>query len=177
MALLNDSKYGHSAENGVMSLNLLRSPSYPDPSADRAQHRFTYALYPHQGDFIQAGVYRQGYELNIPLAVVEAVQSAEGTSLLPDGLLQLDHPQVMVEAVKKAEDSDHLILRLYETAGAGAEARLSFGLDCRTIEEADLMEKPVKMLAEGSNELVLTFTPFEIKTLRVAFAGLEGGVK
>lgn len=177
VALLNDSKYGHSAENGVMSLNLLRSPSYPDPSADRAQHRFTYALYPHQGDFIQAGVCRKGYELNIPLTMVEAAQVTGGTSVLPDGLVQLDHPHVMVEAVKKAEDSGHLILRLYETAGTGAAARLSLGLDCRTIEEADLMEKPVELLAGESNELVLTFTPFEIKTLRVAFAGLEGGME
>ncbi|MBW4082549.1 glycoside hydrolase family 38 C-terminal domain-containing protein [Paenibacillus sp. S150] len=179
VALLNDSKYGHSAENGVMSLNLLRSPSYPDPTADRAKHRFTYALYPHQGDFIQAGVYRRGYELNIPLTMVQApAPSGSGKEYVRRiGLAQTDHPHVMIETVKKAEDSGHLILRLYETAGAGAEARLSFGLDCLTIEEADLLEKPAGMLAEQSNETVLSFTPFEIKTIRVAFAGTEGGVE
>ncbi|MGG6310260.1 alpha-mannosidase [Paenibacillus macerans] len=172
VALLNDCKYGHSAENGVLDLNLLRSPAYPDPKADQAEHKFTYALYPHAGDFIQAGVYRKGYELNVPVTLAEAlVPSGGGKKMIqPACLAQIDHPHVMVEAVKKAEDSDHLILRLYETAGAGAEARLSLGLDCRTIEEADLLENPTGMLAERTNEVSLSFTPFEIKTIRVALA-------
>ncbi|ANS74105.1 alpha-mannosidase [Paenibacillus yonginensis] len=172
VALLNDSKYGHSAENGVLDLNLLRSPSYPDPKADQAEHKFTYAVYPHSGDFIQAGVYRKGYELNIPLTVAEAQESSaqEAEFIQPFSLVRLDHPNLMLEAVKKAEDSDHLILRLYETAGAGAETSLSMGLNCRTIEEADLLENPVGLLAEQTNEIKLSFTPFEIKTIRVAFA-------
>lgn len=108
MALLNDSKYGHRAEGSVLDLNLLRSPGYPDPQADRAGHRFTYALYPHAGDFIQAGVYRKGYELNIPLASVEAISVTAQDSVKADGslgtkpLLSVDHPNVMVEAVKKS---------------------------------------------------------------------------
>ena len=40
-ALLNDSKYGHRAKNGLISLNLLRAPTYPDPTADRGTHTFT----------------------------------------------------------------------------------------------------------------------------------------
>ena len=45
-ALLNDSKYGHRAKNGLLSLNLLRAPTFPDKTADRGSHRFTYAFCP-----------------------------------------------------------------------------------------------------------------------------------
>ena len=45
-ALLNDSKYGHRAKNGLLSLNLLRSPTFPDKTADRGIHAFTYAFTP-----------------------------------------------------------------------------------------------------------------------------------
>ena len=45
-ALLNDSKYGHRAKSGLLSLNLLRSPTFPDKTADRGSHRFTYAFPP-----------------------------------------------------------------------------------------------------------------------------------
>ncbi|MBW4840492.1 MAG: alpha-mannosidase, partial [Paenibacillaceae bacterium] len=177
VALLNDSKYGHRAEGGVLDLNLLRSPGYPDPQADRAEHRFTYAVYPHAGDFIQAGVYRKGYELNIPLTLAEAIPTTAQADGAADNhtqqslpLVIFDHPHVMVEAVKKAEDSNHLIFRLYETAGAGADGELSFGPACRTIEETNLLEELTSLLAEDTNQIRLQFTPFEIKTIRVQLA-------
>jgi alpha-mannosidase len=93
----------------VLDLNLLRSPSYPDPEADRAEHTFTYSLYPHMGDHVQAEIYKRGYELNVPLRVV-AVQASSGTGKRPESysFLQPSHPNVMVETVKKAEDGDEL---------------------------------------------------------------------
>lgn len=89
---------------------------------------------------------------------------------LPETFIHLDHPNVMIEAVKKAEDSDHLIVRLYETAGAGAKARLSLSMDCQTMEETDLLENVTGLLAERKNEVCLCFTPFEIKTIRIKLA-------
>ncbi|MNN83870.1 hypothetical protein D3C81_2009630 [compost metagenome] len=76
----------------------------------------------------------------------------------------------MVESVKKAEDSDHLIVRLYETAETEAQGVISFGLQCLSIEEADLMENPIRVLRNNDSRAELHFTPFEIKTLRVRFA-------
>ena len=70
VALLNDSKYGFKAQGNVLDINLLRSPSHPDPVCDRAQHQFIYSLLPHEGDFVQAQVYKEGYVLNVPLRVV-----------------------------------------------------------------------------------------------------------
>lgn len=178
VALLNDCKYGHRAEAHVLDLNLLRSPSYPDPAADRARHEFRYALLPHEGDFVTAGVSRRGYEFNMPLVVAEGAASGEAAGAAgQDGFakrrelewLAVDHPHVMIEAVKKAEDSGDVVIRLYESAGGAATARLAFGLPCLEVLETNLMEEDAGFapLALEGNGISLSFRPFEIKTVRL----------
>src|SRR5690606_31146936 len=92
VALLNDSKYGHKIKGHTIDLNLLRSVPYPGPRlvaddavapgephpayTDQADHTFRYALYPHAGDGLEAGVVRAAYEFNIPLQVVDAAPLA-----------------------------------------------------------------------------------------------------
>ncbi|OME90803.1 MULTISPECIES: alpha-mannosidase [Paenibacillus] len=171
VSLLNDCKYGHRAINNVLDLHLLRSSSYPDPVADRAEHKFTYSLYPHQGNHVQAEIYRRGNELNIPLRMISS-------SSLPDmpedklphtkAFLQPDHPHIMVESVKKAEDSNDIIVRLYETSGTQVKANLHIGLDASEAWTTDLMENIISPLPiDKKSEIALSFTPFEIITLRL----------
>ncbi|MDQ3793432.1 MAG: alpha-mannosidase, partial [Actinomycetota bacterium] len=80
VALLNDGKYGHSARGNVLGISLLRSPLYPDPLADEGEHRFTYSLLPHPGDWTEAGVTREAFALNSPLF---AAGAAPGEGALP----------------------------------------------------------------------------------------------
>lgn len=188
VALLNDCKYGHRAEDGVLDLNLLRSPSYPDPSADRAKHEFRYALLPHEGDFVRAGVARKGYEFNVAPVVAVGAKS-ESPAMPADAAesawaemaagraarrelrwIKLDHLHVMVETVKKAEDSGHVVLRLYESAGASARVRAAFGLPCLSADETNLMEEEARPLKLEDNGIELAFRPFEIKTIRLELA-------
>ncbi|MFH1742920.1 MAG: glycoside hydrolase family 38 C-terminal domain-containing protein, partial [bacterium] len=117
VALLNDCKYGHRVHENILDINLLRSPTHPDPKADRVRHRFTYALFPHAGDPYSGGVVRAGYELNVPLKSV-AVKSSKGALPVENSFIQVDAENIIVEAVKKAEDSNNVILRLYEAHGA-----------------------------------------------------------
>ena len=67
VALLNDGKYGHHALGNELGLSLLRSPVYPDPLADEGRQSFTYALYPHAGDWLTGGVLAEAEDLNQPL--------------------------------------------------------------------------------------------------------------
>ena len=107
-ALLNDGKYGHRAKNGLLSLNLLRSPTFPDKTADRGIHRFTYAFCPFEsGDL--AKVVREGYRLNNPLRITD------GGAF--DSFAAVDDAGVIVETVKRAEHGDGVVLRLYESLG------------------------------------------------------------
>jgi alpha-mannosidase len=168
VALLNDCKYGYRAEGNTLDLNLLRSPSYPDPEADRAEHYFTYSLYPHKGDHVEAEVYKRGYELNVPLRTVLTDAKAGFTRKEPEpfSLLRPGHPHVMIETVKKAEDDGDLIVRLYETAGSRLETTLELGFDVSEAWLADLMETRLERIPCVSGKLTISFTPFEIKTLR-----------
>lgn len=153
VALLNDCKYGYCVENGMIDMNLLRSPNYPGEQADIAVHTFSYALYPHAGDLAHSDVRQKSYEFNIPLRFGGKVEQ----------LVTVDNPNVIIESVKLAEDSDELVLRLYESRGVPAAASLRFG---RPVEKAvltDLMEEkeqPVDLSA-------VPFGGFEIQTIKV----------
>ncbi|OXM17130.1 alpha-mannosidase [Paenibacillus herberti] len=177
IALLNDSKYGHRAEGGELDLNLLRSPSFPDPEADRAEHKFTYSLYPHAGNHVEAGIYRQGYELNVPLRTYEVASGAmaasdaaaavggwqEGRSFLVTG-----HPHVMVESVKQAEDDGDIVVRLYETAGTRLHTKLQAGFPVGEAWLTDLLERKSEPLDATGDALELDFGPFEVKTVKLS---------
>ncbi|SDS10935.1 alpha-mannosidase [Paenibacillaceae bacterium GAS479] len=178
VALLNDSKYGHRAEGGELDLNLLRSPSFPDPEADRAEHKFTYSLYPHAGNHVEAGIYRRGYELNVPLRtyVVNASsdmaagdKSTSGVGWLPDSsFLLTGHPNVMVETVKRAEDDGDIVVRLYETAGTRLQTKLQAGFPVAEAWLADLLERKLEPLEAGGDAMELEFGPFEVKTVKIS---------
>jgi len=115
-ALLTDCKYGYSCHGHVLGLSLLRSPTSPDPQADRGTHRFTYSLLPHPGDLRSGGVVQAGYALNVPLHVVPADRHTGPRGAAWSGL-SCEQPNLVLETVKKAEDDDRLIVRLHEIWG------------------------------------------------------------
>ncbi|HUT58040.1 MAG TPA: glycoside hydrolase family 38 C-terminal domain-containing protein, partial [Phycisphaerae bacterium] len=166
VALLNDCKYGHKLLGNVIDLNLLRSSTTPDPKADQGRHEFTYALFPHAGDHVAGGVIRAAYELNVPLKAISA--SPHKGELPPEwSLLEVDADNILVEAVKKAEDGDDLIIRLYEATGAAAKATLRIGIPFRSAALVDLMEEHPKRLRRSGQSVELRFGPFEIHTVRL----------
>ena len=158
VALLNDCKHGYDIHGSVMRLSLLRAPTHPDPNADQGLHQFTYALMPHPGDFREAGVIEAAEDLNAPLHVVRT-NLAEGTSR---SLLEVDTRQVIVEAIKRAEDSDAVIVRLYEAWGRPCQARITTTLPSRRVTLCDLLERE-----RGETSLELDFRPFQIVTLKL----------
>jgi alpha-mannosidase len=168
VALLNDCKYGYHVSENTLDLNLLRSPHFPDPVADRAVHQFTYALYPHAGDHVEGGVTRAGYELNVPLRLAKTDAHA-GTLPATTSLLSVNAENVIVEAVKKAEDSNATILRLYEAHGASVTTTIKLYDTPTNGELVSMMEDSVSTLTTQDNQLSLTFSPFEIQSVKVTF--------
>jgi len=80
---------------------------------------------------------------------------------------------VVVEAVKKAEDSQELIVRLYETDGKTADASLTFNRPPQAARETDMLEwdkyvPPKSFVIEGA-KVKVPVAPHEIKTIRVKF--------
>ena len=166
VALMNDCKYGHNVKSNVIDINLLRSPNWPDPTADRAQHVFTYSIFPHKGDHIQGKVIQNAYELNVPVDM-RAVASHEGTISSQWSFASIDCENVIVSAVKKAENGKGTIIRMYESYGQKNGAEIIFGLDIKQAFLINLIEEDIKELAVNSNAITIVFKPFEIQTIRI----------
>ncbi len=142
VSLLNDCKHGYDSKPNQLRLTLLKSPSWPDPKADRTQHQFTYSLYPHPGDWKTAGTVNKGYELNLPLMVVFP-QECEGDLPLVSQLLDLGNDSLILMALKPAETTRGWILRCYESRSEMVELNLGSDLDLRVSHAVDLLERPL----------------------------------
>lgn len=166
VALLNDCKYGYDIFGNVMRLSLLRAPTAPDPTADRGRHQFTYSLLPHTGDFRDGRVIEHATALNIPLQVVPS-EVREGSLPRNRSFFQVDRPALVVETIKRAERENAVIIRLYESQGTRGHATLTTTLPVKTAFMADLMERTLQTLEAGNGEIALSYTPFEIITLKL----------
>jgi len=158
LSLLNDGKYAFSVRDREISLTVLRSPIYAhhDPYVpqegehysymDQGIQRFTYALVPHAGGWEAAGTVRRAAELNArPVAIAETYH--DGALPQADSFVAVDRANIIVSAVKQAEDGDDLIIRAYETNGAAVRATIS--------------------LPRWGREIAADFGKCEIKTFRV----------
>ncbi len=168
-SVMNDCKYGWTVKNGHIRPTLLRSATSPNHAQDRERHTFTYAMYAHKGDVSTSAAVSEAYDLNVPLTAV--VSDAHGGALPSEfSLINADKSNIIIETVKKAEDSDAVIVRMFETWNRRTETTVSFGLDAASAAECNLMEEHDEPLAPSGGKLTLTFKPFEIKTLKIKFA-------
>jgi len=163
VALLNDCKHGYDIHGSVMRLSLLRGPTHPDPTADLGDHQFTYALMPHPGDFREAGVIEAAEDLSSPLLPAHG-NLAAGASR---SLIEIDTRQVIVEAIKRAEDSDATIVRLYEAWGRPCHARLKTTLPARQAHRCDLLERNLEEVEVRDEQIEVDLGPFKILTLKL----------
>jgi alpha-mannosidase len=169
-SLINESKYGYDAKGNVLRLSLLRSPTWPDPDADRGHHQFSYSLYSHSGDWKQALTVRHGYEFNYPLRAFQV--EPHGGSLPPQhSFISIEGDNVVLTALKKAEDGDALLLRLYEWAGKAGNVRISLPEGANSASLTNLMEKVESApLSFTQHQLTIPVHPYEIVSVRVEFA-------
>jgi alpha-mannosidase len=153
-AVLTDCKYGYSCYGGDLRVSLLRAPKSPDPEADMGRHEFAYALFPHAGGWREGGVVREGVLFNAPLRWTRG--GWEGSFATVEGGLVLD-------TVKRAEDSDALVLRLYEPHGGRGVARVRLGVPVSSARRANILEEP----AEEVDLAALGYRPHEVITVIV----------
>ncbi|MEN3282214.1 MAG: alpha-mannosidase [Solirubrobacteraceae bacterium] len=160
VALLNDGKYGHSAFGDTLRLSLLRGPTSPDPEADQGHHRFAYALMPHAGGWREAGVVAEARLFNQPLLWAPG-------SAAPRSYAAVDDPNLVLDTIKRAEDGDALVIRLYEAHGARGAATLQLGLPVRSAHFANLLEDQDQAAGVDGDAIAVPYRPYEIVTLLV----------
>lgn len=165
VSLLNDSKYGFNTEGSTLKITMLKSGTFPHPTADRCRHVFTYSLLPHAGSFKEANVIQEAYSLNQPL---DAVKVAENKGSLADrfSLIQCNERNVVVETVKMAEDDDSMVVRLYEAFDSRGEVTLSLGADFKKAFVCGLCENELEEIEIKDNTVTFPIKNFEIVTLK-----------
>ncbi|MEO1146155.1 MAG: alpha-mannosidase [Cyanobacteria bacterium J06638_22] len=154
VSLLTTHKYGVDVTPNQLRLSLLRSPRYPNPYADRGNHQFSYALYPHAGSWQtartvhHAAAFRQPMQA-IALPAFPSNQQQPKPLPLTQPLLKLACENLILMAAKRAEDqSDTFVLRCYEAYGQSAT--LTFG-DVDWLGKSISCLQPTDLL-EGSLE-------------------------
>lgn len=167
VSLLNDCKYGHSVREGCIELTLIKSGIEPNPDTDNEEHVFTYSLYPHQGTWREADTQKEAADLNQPLSAVNGGIPGESY-----GFAGVKGDSVVLETVKRSEDGDGIILRLYESRNKRVNAKVSLSCAPVTVTECNLLEEPVDeagglMIDQDGFSFVIK--PYEIKTYKVVF--------
>ncbi len=180
VSLLNDCKYGYDSQLNQLRLTLLRSSNWPDPSADRDEHQFTYGLYPHGDTWQRAHTVRRGYELNLPLQVMLCPQAdSQILKQLPavGRLLHLSAENLILMAFKQSEDeSSQWVLRCYECHGESAklslhdlglaspEGQASFAGIAHPI---DLLERTIETTEASPYKQEFHISPWKIATFAI----------
>ncbi|MCD7842660.1 MAG: glycosyl hydrolase-related protein, partial [Lachnospiraceae bacterium] len=188
-ALLNDCKYGLSAQDSRLSLTLLRSPLAPDMTADQGLHEFTYSVLPFEGPLSESRVTQEAYECNVAVTEcsmhpdtvsTDAVSGCAGAGRMDAGscrtttesvnalsYFQVDSGHIIIETCKPAFDAANgVVLRLYEAKGFAGKAYLTLPALVKQVFACNMLEEPLQELEmQAGHRVRLSFHAFEIKTL------------
>jgi alpha-mannosidase len=171
VSLLNDCKYGCDLQPNQIRLTLLRGSTWPDEQADVGVSEFTCAVYPHSGNWQDAGTVRQGYELNLPLLVKVLPKLEEnGHKTLPavGKFLDLSAENLVLMAFKQSEDDSNVwILRCYECHGEEAKLELKSDLGLAISQPVDLLEQPINLPQNSDDGTSFRISPWKIASFAV----------
>ena len=160
--LINDSKHGHSIDGSTLRLTLIRSSYEPDPLPEIGNHEIHLALLPFGGDLSVAEATRYARDLNHSLRAV-GTDVHEGDLPAQARLLSVGPENVIVSGIKKAEDSDELVVRLYETEGKETTAEVTVNAETlgqvTAVRETDLLERATTDGADADAGVVRVAVP------------------
>ena len=176
VTILTDCKNGSDKpRDNVLRLTLLRTPGtrggYPDQGTqDAGHHEFVYGIAGHSGDWRHGQTDWQAYRLNQPLVAFETTRHP-GALGKEFSLLRISSPAIRVLALKKAEQSDEVIVRLVETQGAPADnVRVAFASGLAAAREVNGQEQPVGPATITAGALAASFTAYQPRTFAVKLA-------
>jgi alpha-mannosidase len=180
MAILADSKFGFSCwhDSGMhrWGVSLLRAPTFPDEHADEGHHEFTVSLLRHAGDWRQAGVLHHAELLRSPPVSLAAVPERSPFTP-PFHIKSLGPAALQIAAIKRAEDSKDLIVRLHECHGARGLCELHWNVPVADGILVDGLERSEEEGGERDGSegcyhqgqvTTLDLMPFQLITLRLS---------
>ena len=153
---------------GGLSADGTAGPLVPTPDAlELKSYTFEYAVQPHDGDWRQAEMYKQAQDFHHLPTAIQA--NAKGDLPSEYSFLKLSPHNLIFSALKKAEDSDGVILRFFETTGEVTQAEVELFRAIKRLTLVDLLEREEGELPFEGNRFRLEVKPFEIVTLKLEF--------
>ena len=175
LSILNDCKYGWDKPTASsLRLTLIHTPSTGNSytyqaDQDLGVNLFTYSLFPHQGKWSEL-TQKAASQLNQPLVAVTAPKH-EGALGKEVEFLSVSTDQVAVKAVKKAEETNELIVRVYEWAGQQHDqVTLTFPARVLSAREVNGLEEQVGSATTSDNTLTFSISKYQPKTFAVTLA-------
>lgn len=170
VSVLEDCKYGSDKPtDDMIRLTLLYTPGvrkWPGEQAyqDFGRHEILYALYGHLGNWREANTGKKALRLNQPLIAFQTTPH-EGTLGKRLSFLRVSHDHMAVSAIKKAENSDEIIVRIVETEGQSVDrGTLAFLAPIRTAREVNGVEDEIGAASIEAGKLVFNLPPYSLKT-------------
>lgn len=177
VSIINDCKYGFDFLKGTIRVTLLRSPRYPprwpvsnqdlwlsdEDIADQGNHSIRVGIYPHVGSWRDADTVNKAYEFNYPV-IAKIEGSHEGTIKDVYSLLKVKPNSVIITALKEAEDSNKILIRVYETKREITPVEITFNSKILNVWETNLIEDKLSKFKFSNNTLMFNLKPNEIKT-------------
>ena len=159
IALLNDCKYGISANEGSMRLSLHKGGIRPDIAGDKGRHICRYAILPHCEAFGAKCVVEPAYAFNYRPLIQPGIHEA-------DAFVAVNAENVIIETIKPCEDTEQAyILRLYEATGDYTVAELTFAHPVKKLVLCNMLEEEETPLEKPK----FTMKPFQICTVKVCY--------
>jgi len=151
-----------------LSADGIAGPLVPTQDAlELKLHTFEYAVQSHNGDWRQAEMYKLAQEFH---HLPTAIQANSQGGLPPEfSFMKLSPNNLILSALKKAEDTDEVILRFFETKGETTQAEVELFREIKRLTLVDLLEREEKELPFNGNKFRLAVKPFEIVTLKLKF--------
>jgi alpha-mannosidase len=174
VSVLNDGRHGADVRGHTVRLSLLRSPTEPDPQADQGEHEFTYSLLCHDGrPAVHANP--QASALNLPLLHLAgfadvANLAARGPDAARDAItcfMALDADFAEIVTIKRADDDQHVVVRIAERHGRRGPVTLSALRPIQAAWRVDLLEEGAEAIPVVAGTAALCLRPFEVLTLRL----------
>jgi alpha-mannosidase len=176
VTVLTDDKNASDKPNDTtLRLTLVRTPGtrggYQDQGTqDWGRHEFVFGLAGHEGDWRQGQTDWQAYRLNEPLMTF-STSAHSGFFGKSFSLLKMSNSRVGLMALKKAEDSDEVVVRLVEMSGKSEpDVRVSFPAPVTAARELNGQEQPIGPATVKGGELVTSFSAYQPRTFAVKLA-------
>ena len=202
--LLNDSKYGYSLDipngidfldldstnsslkckneiqkqgccsYGILRSTLIRSSYEPDAHPELGEHETNFAIIPFSGELQDSNATGLGQNFNHPIRII-GTDIHEGKLPANNQFIKVSNNSVIVSGLKKAEDSNALIIRLYETDGKKQKTDISlpeiYFSKIKKAKFIDLMEREITDIALNSNlnSVTVKISAYDIISLKLIF--------